>query len=115
MATANLVSERPARRERAGVVDCDVHNATRTRSDLKAYLATRWHREFDHGSHIGGHGSQVLGARPQIDIFRRDSVPETGPPGSDLDLMREQLLDRHNVVKAILHPVMEVLSAPAYG
>ena len=62
-----------------------------------------------------GFRSQVQGARPQIDIFRRDSVPEDGPPGSDLDLMREQLLDRHGIRHAVLHPVREVLRAPSSG
>ncbi len=106
---------RSQRRERPGLVDCDVHNATRSRSDLKKYLPTRWHVDFAHGPHIAGHGGQVIGARPQRDIYRRDSMPREGTPGSDFDLMREQLLDRHNVVKAVLHPVIEVLGAPSYG
>lgn len=114
--TATNMTVAPERsRKRPALVDCDVHNATKSRDELKTYLPARWRREFDHGSHIGGHGGQVVGARPQRDVFRRDSEPEAGVPGSDLDLMREQLLDRHNIVKAILHPVLEVLSAPAYG
>jgi predicted TIM-barrel fold metal-dependent hydrolase len=115
VSTAHLAPQRPARRERAGIVDCDVHNATRSPDDLKPYLASRWHREYAHGPHIGGHGGQVQGARPQRDIFRRDSMPETGIPGCDVGLMQEQLMDRYNVVKAVLHPVLEVLRAPSYG
>jgi predicted TIM-barrel fold metal-dependent hydrolase len=115
MAATNVSTAPAPRRERAGLVDCDVHNATSSRDELLAYLPSRWHREYGYGSHLGGHGGQVLGARPQSHIFRRDSLPESGTPGSDLELMREQLLERYNVVKAVLHPVLEVLSAPTYG
>jgi predicted TIM-barrel fold metal-dependent hydrolase len=116
MATVTPVRDPRKRREqRLALIDCDVHNATKSRAELKRYLPARWHVEFDHGSHIAGHGGQVIGARPQRDIFRRDSMPREGTPGSDYELMREQLLDRHNVVKALLHPISEVLASPTYG
>jgi predicted TIM-barrel fold metal-dependent hydrolase len=97
-----------------GLTDCDVHNALRHPSDLKRYLPARWHVYYDHGSHIGGHGGQVVGARPQRDIYRQDSLPSSGTPGSDLELMREQLLDQFDVQRAILSP-LEVLGWPTYG
>jgi uncharacterized protein len=115
MAAVETAAEVQARRPRAGLVDCDVHNATTSPAELKGYLPARWHREYDHGPHIGGHGTQMQGARPQSHIFRRDAIPGKGTPGSDLELMREQLLDRYTVVKAVLHPVVEVLRAPTYG
>jgi predicted TIM-barrel fold metal-dependent hydrolase len=97
-----------------GLIDCDVHNALRHHDDLKKYLPSRWHVYYDHGSHIGGHGGQVVGARPQRDIYRQDSLPQSGTPGGDLDLMREQLLDFFGVRRAILSP-LEVLALPTYG
>lgn len=97
-----------------GLVDCDVHNALTHRDELKRYLPKRWHVYYDHGSHIGGHGGQVVGARPQRDIFRQDALPRSGTPGSDLELMREQLLDQFEVRQAVLSP-LEVLGWPTYG
>jgi uncharacterized protein len=100
--------------ESLGIVDCDVHNALRRHDDLKRYLPRRWHVEYDHGSHIGGHGGQVVGARPQRDIFRQDSFPPAGVPGSDPEVMREQLLEAFDVRRAVLSP-LEVLTLPTYG
>jgi uncharacterized protein len=100
--------------EHAGIIDCDVHNALAAHDDLKRYLPRRWHVEYDHGMHIGGHGGQVVGARPARDIFRQDSFPPTGVPGSDLGVLREQLLDTFDVTHAILSP-LEVLALPTYG
>ena len=77
-------------------------------------LPSRWHVYYDHGSHIGGHAGQVVGARPQRDIYRQDALPQTGTPGGDLELMREQLLDFFDVRQAILSP-LEVLGWPSYG
>jgi uncharacterized protein len=100
--------------EAAGIIDCDVHNALRAHDDLKPYLAARWHPQYDQGTHIGGHGGQVVGARPARDIFRQDSFPSEGVPGSDLDTLRAQLLDEFNVTRAVLSP-LEVLALPTYG
>ena len=100
--------------EGAGIIDCDVHNALGAHDDLKRFLPKRWHAEYDRGSHIGGHGGQVVGARPARDIFRQDTFPPKGIPGSDLDTLREQLLDRFDVSHAVLSP-LEVLSLPTYG
>jgi predicted TIM-barrel fold metal-dependent hydrolase len=112
--TEHPLTTMPPQDRATGIIDCDVHNALRRHDDLKPYLAKRWHVEYDHGSHIGGHGGQVVGARPQRDIFRQDSFPAEGVPGGDLDLMREQLLDMFDVRQAILSP-LEVLTLPTYG
>jgi predicted TIM-barrel fold metal-dependent hydrolase len=102
------------RRERTPVIDCDVHNALRKPSDLEEYLPARWHVYYRQGTHPSLGVAQ--GARPQPDPFRLDSRPAGGgQSGSDLPLLQEQLLERHNVVKAIVHPVLEVLRAPQSG
>jgi uncharacterized protein len=115
--SAPTIERRPERaRSRASIIDCDVHNAVRQPSDLHAYLPRRWHASFEQGTPYGGQGAgQEIGARPQEDIFRRDSVIDGQPGGSDLTVMQEQLLDRHNVSRAILHPVISVLRAPKEG
>jgi predicted TIM-barrel fold metal-dependent hydrolase len=101
-------------REKTALIDCDLHNFPASTAVLKRYLPTRYHLDLDKGLHIGGHGGQVVGARPQSHVFRRDSVPPTGRPGSSLALTQEQLLDRFNVAKAITIP-LDVLRFPQYG
>jgi predicted TIM-barrel fold metal-dependent hydrolase len=98
-----------------GIMDCDVHNATRSPDVLKKYLPKRYAGLYEQGGPVGGHAGQFVGARPQPHIFRTDSVPDRATPGSDLELMREQLLDPFNISKAVLHPVLEVLMAPLSG
>jgi uncharacterized protein len=110
-----LAATVPARDEAiTALVDCDVHNALANRDDLKRYLPASWHVYYDHGSHIGSHGGQVVGARPQRDIYRQDALPPSGTPGGDLEVMRAQLLDLFGVRHAILSP-LEVLGWPTYG
>jgi predicted TIM-barrel fold metal-dependent hydrolase len=93
----------------AGITDCDVHNGLRHPSDLKPYLASKWHSHYEQ-SRFGAvaMGGITLGARPHPSIFREDARPDQGPPGSSLELMQEQLLDRFGVSRAILSP-LEVL------
>jgi uncharacterized protein len=83
------------------VIDCDVHNAVPSVGALVPYLPDRW-RDYMAESGVTTIEPNYypkgapLSARP-------GSRPETGPPGSDLDLLREQLLDRGNVRFAILN------------
>jgi predicted TIM-barrel fold metal-dependent hydrolase len=99
----------------SGIIDCDVHNATRSRAVLRRYLPGRFARLYDQGTTTPGHAGQTMGARPSPGIYRLDSRPAEGPPGSSLELMIEQLLDPFDVRRAVLHPVMEVLGAPTAG
>jgi predicted TIM-barrel fold metal-dependent hydrolase len=102
-------------REQPAIIDCDVHNALKKPEDLKPYLPARWHVYYDQGPRPGVSGGQALGARPQPHVYRGDSVPAEGEPGSDLELMREQLLDAYNVTHAVVHPINNLLRMPTYG
>src|ERR671930_1304348 len=83
------------------VIDCDVHNAVPSVEALVPYLPDRW---LDYMAESGVTTIEAnyypkgapLSARP-------GSRPESGPAGSDLDLLREQLLDPWNVRFAILN------------
>jgi uncharacterized protein len=97
-----------------GLIDFDVHNALASAGELKKYLPARWHRAYDEGSGVGSARWMQFGAA-RLGVFRADAWPESGPPGSDLDLMREQLLDRYNVRHAVLHPVLETMSVSLDG
>src|SRR4051794_13771714 len=83
------------------VIDCDFHPSTGGR--FLEYLPERWQyfmkttgrRNFDH---FGASTQQ----RPLA--CRLDSVPPSGgPPGSDPDFAREQLLDEYGMTYAVLN------------
>ena len=102
-----------AARTTAGLIDADVHNSLTSHSALKKYLAPRWHREYEHESSRPGtspfwHGWGIPGGN------RVDSAPRSGgPPGSDLDFMREQLLDPWQLGFAILNPLQNFYTGRA--
>jgi predicted TIM-barrel fold metal-dependent hydrolase len=105
---------RRGRKAQPELIDCDVHNAPQSHEEIKRHLPLRWRPYYDRGSHLGNRGGIVMGARPHQHIFRRDSVPQEGFPGSDFALMREQLLDRFNVVKALLI-TLDTVNFPQHG
>lgn len=83
-----------------GIYDMDIHPTTRSDTEIRDYLAPAWHEHFDYYRDFArkplarGH-SYPRAARG---LARRDSWPPTGgPPASDLDFMREQHLDLHNI------------------
>jgi hypothetical protein len=93
--------------QRLSLVDCDVHNAVPNDAALHPYLSARWKR---HNELFGSHTTRPFrkGFRyPKITPgggARVDAWPASGAlPGSDLDLMREQLLDLYNVDVAVLN------------
>ena len=97
--------DRPAQ-TRLKTVDCDVHHALRSHRDLFAFLAPRWR------DHIETYGfrqpvpftDSAPYPKTAPALSRTDAWPtDGGPPGSDLDFMRRQLLDPNNVEFAMLH------------
>jgi uncharacterized protein len=102
------------RRTRAGIVDCDVHTAFRTPDAIKEYLPAKWHVYRDLAA-VAPSAGLTIGAQARPSLFRVDSYPEDGVPGSDLALMREQLLDRYDLRAAILHPITEVIRFEQHG
>ena len=80
-----------------GIVDCDVHVYPRNLDDIKAHLAMPWRDRYNGGGR-GFFGNPVHGNR-------LDSVPPRGgPPGSDPDFLRQQLIDEYGIAQAILLP-----------
>ncbi len=94
-----------ARKVDAGIIDCDIHPLPKTAKSLHPYLPKRWQ---EHAEQFGGHLRQPFINTTQYPrsaplICRRDAWPPSGgPPGSDLDFMREQHLDPFNVINGIL-------------
>jgi predicted TIM-barrel fold metal-dependent hydrolase len=106
-----IASARKASDRGRGVVDCDVHTQLRSESELKKFLAKRWHVYYDQ---LPRRALPEMGLRPAPHFYRHDAFPDAGPPGSDIDVMREQLLDRYDVRKAILAP-FEIARFPQQG
>ena len=93
-----------------GFIDCDVHPYFRTPADFDPFLSARWR---EHRRTIGGRSRQGLAKTslyPRMSPgngMRGDAWPKDGgPPGSDLGLMREQLLDLFDVRYGLLAPLV---------
>ncbi len=78
------------------LVDCDIHPAQKSPATLFPYLESRW---VEHLKTFGTFTRQALVGqlsypRMTANGMRIDAKPEEGPPGSSLQLMQEQHLDR---------------------
>lgn len=81
-----------------GIVDCDVHNAFRSLSDLLPYIEDVWKSRVAFG--FSGVGPGYYSA---VGVMRRDAKPDDGSTeGSDPALTRSQLLDTYGIDYAIL-------------
>lgn len=100
------VTQQPAdKATRLAIVDCDIHNTVPSEKTLLRYLPERWRR---HHEIFGGRGhAGAYYPRANIHAARTDSWPPSGqPPGSDLDFLRQQLLDYWGISYGILNPLI---------
>ena len=93
-----------------GFVDCDVHPYTKSPADLDAFLPERWRKLRQS---IGNRSRAPFVGAPNYPRMspgtgmRMDSWPaDGGHPGSDLGMMREQLLDAFGVSFGMLMPLL---------
>ena len=104
-----VVRERQAEAaEKLMVVDCDIHPNPRTPGDVRQFLPKRWQEHMTtFGSLSREMYSDTIGyPRMSPAISRTDAWPPNGgPPGSDLDFMREQHLDPNGVEIGNLIPL----------
>jgi len=84
-----------------GLVDTDVHIAPRSIDALHPYLDARW-RDYLRESGIQSLESDLYPPRSPLSSIP-GARPADGPPGSDPDLLRRQLLDPWGVRTAITH------------
>lgn len=86
------------------IIDTDVHQTFKRDSDVIAYLPERWQEYFK----LRPDGRRLLSApRPSnpmgVSGMLSDSVPADGSPaGSDYQFMREQLLDKYGMYRAVI-------------
>lgn len=101
VAPAETLAPTPTR-TRTAVIDCDIHNALPSEKTLHKYLSARWRRHLETVGLRGPYGSAYPRLYPNA--ARHDSWPPSGlPPGSDLDFLREQLLDGWDIDYGILN------------
>lgn len=97
-----------------GIVDVDIH-PTPAEGALDAYLPAKWRQYLaEYGGRVYN-GLQSLTEYPPMygAAMRADSWPDSGFPGSDLGLVRKQLLDMYDVQLGVLQcliPSMQLLN-----
>lgn len=98
---ASTANREPARRG-LGIIDVDVHEVMTSQRDLVPYLGEPWKRyitEYGWTPEKRGPFIQVRkGGRDMLEAYGADGKP----PGSDYELMRQQLLDKYNIEHVIL-------------
>ena len=105
------IAEQPQRAEKTklAVIDTDIHNFDVYEDPvfnevITNYLAQEWqeyHKMIGMRGHYGGGYP-----RAQPNAARTDAWPPSGrPPGTDLEFMREQLLDAWDMDYGILNPL----------
>ena len=90
---------------RRAVIDCDIHPNLAKPDALDPYLSERW-RAYRKG--VGGRGfAGSYYPRAFPNAARTDSFPPNGgPPSSDLNFMRYQLLDAYDMDFGVLQPLL---------
>jgi len=82
------------------LVDTDIHPVMLP-AEQQRRLSTRWSRYLERYGRRAPHVTDLY-PRPRNKGMRADSWPEGGVPGSDYELLREQLLDEHDVDFGVL-------------
>jgi predicted TIM-barrel fold metal-dependent hydrolase len=104
------MTESPSLAARTRIIDCCVHHHWRSQAELTDYMSAGW-RDYVGVSGVMPEGVGVVPLIPQPNVSYyshpfgdklRDAYPADGPPGSDYGLLKEQLLDRFGLERALL-------------
>ena len=90
------------------VIDCDLHNAVPSVRALYPYLEDHWVAYCSESGFAGPGANDYPAAAPSS--ARAGTKPETGPPGSSLELLQAQVLDPWQVEVGILTCAYQVQS-----
>ena len=83
------------------IVDCDIHNAVPSPQALFPYLADHWREYVNESAFRGPTDTAYPKGAPTSAV--PGSTPNGDPPGSSLQLVREQVLDAWGVEYGILN------------
>jgi len=86
------------------IIDCDVHHARATDEELLPYLSRGWRDYIANRGPAGIMPLTVQDGLPNPHGFMRADTfpPDGGPPGSDYETLRRQVLERGDIRRAIL-------------
>jgi predicted TIM-barrel fold metal-dependent hydrolase len=105
--TATQLAATPATRTRLAVIDADIHPSPRNDQVLRGYMPARWQHWLDDFAPRGYSGLYYPLAN--LHAARTDAWPPGGgPPASDLDFLRAQLLDLWQMDHGVLLPLLGV-------
>lgn len=94
---------------RIPVVDCDIHPRLRSVADMRPYMTDAWWEHFQTYGMRRRHGYVKGHPYPKsqpADGMRRDAFPPDGSqPGSNLEFMQAQHLDRYGIEFGVLNPL----------
>lgn len=82
------------------VIDCDIHNEIPSLKTLYPYLPDHWRDYMNESAFVGPDANDYPKGAPTT--ARPGTQPPNGPPGSDLGLVREHVLDALNIDYGIL-------------
>src|SRR5690606_17771811 len=88
------------------IIDCDVHPKLSSVDDMKPFLSERWRNHLDTFGLRYRMGYQDGNPFPKAApaSSRRDTWPDHGLPGSDVGLLRSQLLDLYDMEFGVMNP-----------
>jgi predicted TIM-barrel fold metal-dependent hydrolase len=101
-----------------GIIDCDVHPLMLEGvPGLMPYMSESWRRRFE-PRQMTALSSMPPGRTPNPKgpdgNLRGDAVPPSGaPPGTDIEFMKADWLDRFNVSRALLLPIQATVASIA--
>jgi hypothetical protein len=108
-APLDVLERRPEAKSRLAIIDCDIHPYPKSRNDIEQFMPERWRKHFaQYGKfNCGIYADRGTYPRFSPNTCRRDAWPAAGGlPGSDVLLIREQLLDRYNIGYGVLEPLL---------
>ena len=97
--------------QKPSVIDCDIHNTLASETVLYPYLSERWRKHHKMVGTTDRVGAYIPRAHPSAQDTMHGHPPDT-VPGSDLDFLREQLLEAFNIEYGILNCLTPVCEMP---
>jgi predicted TIM-barrel fold metal-dependent hydrolase len=93
-----IQAENKSQKKRTAIIDSDLHVQPTSYAEIQSYMRQP-HRES-----FGRFKGRGIFDNPLGRTFINETTPSGGPPGSDPEYLREQLINPYGIEKAILNP-----------